>query len=55
MHIFVVEYDPVVADMHGMTSEEAGYFKIIDVFNCKLRRKIADVSASGFVIDTIWG
>ena len=29
--------------------------KIIDVFMCKLRRKIADASASGVVIDTIWG
>ena len=29
--------------------------KIIDVFMCKLRRKIADAGASGVVIDTIWG
>jgi len=29
--------------------------KIIDVFICKLRRKIADAGASGVVIDTIWG
>ena len=29
--------------------------KIIDVFMCKLRRKIADTGASGLVIDTIWG
>ena len=28
--------------------------KIIDVFMCKLRRKIADAGASGVVIDTIW-
>ena len=29
--------------------------KINNVFMCKLRRKIADASASGVVIDTIWG
>ena len=29
--------------------------KIIDVFMCKLRRKIADAGAVGGVIDTIWG
>ena len=29
--------------------------KIIDVFMCKLRRKIADAGASGMVIDNIWG
>ena len=29
--------------------------KIIDVFMCKLRRKIADACASSVVIDTIWG
>ena len=29
--------------------------KIIDVFMCKLRRKLADAGASGVVIDTIWG
>ena len=29
--------------------------KIIDVFMCKLRRKLADVGATGVVIDTIWG
>ena len=29
--------------------------KIIDVFMCKLRRKIADAGASSVVIDTIWG
>ena len=29
--------------------------KIIDVFMCKLRRKIANAGASGVVIDTIWG
>ena len=27
MHILVVEDDPIVADILGMTSEEAGYFK----------------------------
>ena len=29
--------------------------KIIDVFMCKLRRKLADAGATGVVIDTIWG
>ena len=29
--------------------------KIVDVFMCKLRRKIVDTGASGVVIDTIWG
>lgn len=29
--------------------------KNIDVFMCKLRRKLADAGASGVVIDTIWG
>ena len=29
--------------------------KINNVFMCKLRHKIADASASGVVIDTIWG
>ena len=29
--------------------------KIIDVFMCNLRRKIADAGASGVVIDAIWG
>ena len=29
--------------------------KIIDVFMCKLRRKIADATVSGMVIDTLWG
>ena len=29
--------------------------KIIDVFMCKLRHKIADAGSSGVVIDTIWG
>ena len=29
--------------------------KIIDVFMCKLRRKLVDVGATGVVIDTIWG
>jgi two-component system cell cycle response regulator CtrA len=29
--------------------------KIIDVFMCKLRRKLADAGASGVVINTIWG
>ena len=29
--------------------------KIIDVFMCKLRRKIADAGASGVVCNTIWG
>ena len=29
--------------------------KIIDVFICKLRRKLADAGASNVVIDTIWG
>ena len=29
--------------------------KIIDVFMCKLRRKIAEAGASIVVIDTIWG
>ena len=28
--------------------------KIIDVFMCKLRQKLANVGASGVVIDTIW-
>ncbi len=28
---------------------------IIDVFMCKLRRKLADAGASGEVINTIWG
>ena len=28
--------------------------KIIDVFMCKLRRKLADAGATGVVIDTIW-
>ena len=28
--------------------------KIVDVFMCKLCRKIADAGASGVVIDTIW-
>ena len=137
MHILVVKDDPIVADILGMTSEEAGYFKttantietallgskhnqidavlldinlpdgdgtrlarlirknhmpvqilvvsgnsgtddritalgagvdgylisdlsrnytkIIDVFMCKLRRKIADAGASGVVIETICG
>ena len=27
MHILVVKDDPIVADILGMTSEEAGYFK----------------------------
>jgi len=27
MHILVVEDDPIVADILGMTLEEAGYFK----------------------------
>ena len=27
MHILVVEDDPIVADVLGMTLEEAGYFK----------------------------
>ena len=27
MHVLVVEDDPIVADILGMTSEEAGYFK----------------------------
>ena len=29
--------------------------KIIDVFMCKLRRKLADAGAGGAVIDAIWG
>ena len=29
--------------------------KIIDVFMCKLRRKLADAGATGVVIDTFWG
>ena len=29
--------------------------KIIDVFICKLRPKIADAGTSGVVINTIWG
>lgn len=29
--------------------------KIIDVFMCKLRRKLADAGARGVVIDTVWG
>ena len=29
--------------------------QIIDVFVCKLLRKISDAVASGVVIDTIWG
>jgi DNA-binding response OmpR family regulator len=27
MHILVVENHPIVADVHGMTLEDAGYFK----------------------------
>ena len=56
MHILIVEDDPVVADVLGMTLEEAGHFPLIahtievaraelrhndiDVFICKLRRKL---------------
>jgi two-component system cell cycle response regulator CtrA len=29
--------------------------KIIDVFMCKLRRKLADAGATGVIIDTIYG
>ena len=29
--------------------------KIIYIFMCKLRRKIADAGVSGVVIDNIWG
>ena len=56
MHILIVEDDPVVAEVLGMTLEEAGHFPSIartievalaelrhndiDVFICKLRRKL---------------
>lgn len=36
---------------HGCINEPEP--KIIDVFMCKLRRKLADAGASGVVIDTI--
>ena len=29
--------------------------KIIDLFMCKLRRKLIDAGAAGVVIDAIWG
>jgi two-component system cell cycle response regulator CtrA len=29
--------------------------KIIDVFMCKLRRKLEQAGASGLNIDTVWG
>ena len=71
MHILIVEDDPVVADVLGMTLDEAGHFPLIahtievaraelrhndiDVFICKLRRKLELAGATGVNIDTVWG
>ena len=71
MHILIVEDDPVVADVLGISLEEAGHFpwithtirvalaelrhNDIDVFICKLRRKLELAGATGVNIDTVWG
>ncbi len=49
----VVSKDAFLNHLYGGIDEPEP--KIIDVFMCKLRRKIADAGASGVVIDTIWG
>ena len=49
----VLNKDAFLSHLYGGINEPEP--KIIDVFMCKLRRKLADAGATGVVIDTIWG
>ena len=49
----VLSKDAFLQHLYGGIDEPEP--KIIDVFMCKLRRKLADAGATGVVIDTIWG
>ena len=48
----VLSKDTFLNHLYGGIDEPEA--KIIDVFMCKLRRKLADAGASCVVIDTIW-
>ena len=45
--------DVYLLDPHGGMDEPQ--MKIIDVFMCKLRKKLADASNGNNYIETIWG
>jgi len=49
----VLSKDAFLTHLYGGIDEPEP--KIIDVFMCKLRRKLADAGARGVVIDTVWG
>ena len=49
----VLSKDAFLSHLYGGIDEPEP--KIIDVFICKLRRKLVDAGADGLSIDTIWG
>lgn len=48
-----VSKETILSHLYGGHDEPA--MKIIDVFTCKLRRKLATVVDDSFVIETVWG
>ena len=49
----VLSKDAFLSHLYGGIDEPEP--KIIDVFTCKLRRKLVDNGAEGLNIDTVWG
>ena len=54
MRVLLIEDDSATAD-HLYGGMEEPELKIIDVFICKLRKKLADASAGRNYIETVWG